>query len=239
MSSPPKPLRTFGRHALALVLASQGVPGGLSVRGRDMGADGGDRGGQHGKVIGKAETEDEVGDEVHRQHEVAERGKQDALGAQWRVPVHGAIIGGDHLVHERDLPGSLLGGAPEFLAHLALAGELVAKAEEIKTGFLRHQSLLGWPARNLACRPAARDVVKAPPRCKSSRGSLTRKSDGECWPAGKLSWQSPSLVPPPVPEFCSAAPFGRGHRMDSSVFAPALPWNDQARLRRPVCRYPK
>src|SRR3954464_5459304 len=140
-------LRDFRVHLIHPAL--QRGAGGFAMLIRDVAGNHADRGGEYGGVIGEAEDRHHVGNEIKRQDEIGDRPEQRRLDMARRLPVEGAVIGGEQILRERQLRGDTLQLAPEAAAHaLTIFREPVGRLETNAVfgshGRQTPRSSLGW-----------------------------------------------------------------------------------------------
>ncbi len=82
-----------------------------------MGANGGQRRHQHSNVVREADTGQKIGNGVEGQDEIGERRHQRHAHAGRRLLVERAVIGCNHLVHERHHATGAARGLPESVLH--------------------------------------------------------------------------------------------------------------------------
>jgi len=72
-------------------------------------------------VVAKTKSDNEIGNQINGQDEIGQRAEQGGADLERRRGIHGAKIGGDQIIHEREPPGDAFELVPELVAHFLFA----------------------------------------------------------------------------------------------------------------------
>lgn len=99
----------------------RGAAGGFEMLVTDVGAHHRQNAQKHARIVGEPDAEQHVRDHVERHDEIGKSRKDRAAHPGGRCRIKGAIIGSNHVFHERDLTCGLAGDLENACADLFLA----------------------------------------------------------------------------------------------------------------------